>query len=74
MRYPGRSLLYNHIADNIDRYTRAISNYEKEMKWLTTKEEKTFYRFRLDNCKEELEEMKDVISFLDERESKKSSQ
>ena len=67
MKYSGRSPLYNHIADNIGRYKRAISYYETEIGRTVSREEKLFYQARIDSAKEEVLEMEDVIKFLDER-------
>ena len=62
------SLLYNHIADNIRRYSTAITLYKRELKKKDLNaDDAAYYTMRLQEYQRDLDEMVAVIEFMDKR-------
>lgn len=61
------SLLYRRIADDIRRYSAAITLYKRELRKDLDAADRAYYMNRIDQCQRDLDEMIDVIEFMDKR-------
>ena len=65
-----RSWLFEFISSEAARYKRAILAYEYEIKTNKNSTDANIYSSRIEEAKECLEEMYDVLNYLEERQDR----
>lgn len=65
-----KSWLFEFISSEADRYKRAILAYEREAKKKKGSPEAVIYSARIDEAKINLEEMYDVLEYMEKRKNK----